>query len=94
MWEFLRSLFNPSAAHSGLPSSTSETWILRDGKPVPADDAVCLCSQAGRIIPVPVDKLSRDYQQNSRRRRLSERQSQSPLTRGTTSLSNGTVFGL
>lgn len=39
MWEFLKSLFNPSADHSGLPSSTSETWILRDGKSVPADEA-------------------------------------------------------
>lgn len=39
MWEFLRSLFTPPAAHSGSLSSTSETWFLCDGKSVRADEA-------------------------------------------------------
>jgi hypothetical protein len=40
MWKLLRSLFSPSAPRTGSSSSansTSEAWILRDGKSVRAD---------------------------------------------------------
>ena len=39
MWDLLKSLFSGSAAHSGSSGSTSEAWILRDGKSVRADEA-------------------------------------------------------
>lgn len=42
MWKSLKSLFSPSVSHTGLTvseDSATETHILRDGKPVPADEA-------------------------------------------------------